>query len=101
MNLLFHSKFTCCPCHLNMNYPRKNFLMIDYMVNHVINHQKVLPGIIHIEITWAACELAMKKKVHKLKNIVWPRPVIVESPQQLELALSIKECGVAYQIRSR
>ncbi|MEE0930290.1 MAG: beta-ketoacyl synthase N-terminal-like domain-containing protein, partial [Acutalibacteraceae bacterium] len=71
-----------------------------FVADHVVNHQKVLPGVVHVEMARAACELAMKRKVQKIKNVVWARPIIVESPQQVEIALSIKEKGVAFQIRS-
>lgn len=71
-----------------------------FVADHVFNGQKVLPGVVHIEMARAACEFAMRRKVHKLKNIVWTVPIVAESPRDIEIAIAIKEKGIAYQIRS-
>ena len=79
----------------------KNLLGTEfYLRDHIINSEKVLPGVIHIDMARAACELAMEKRVCRMKNIIWSRPVIVEEPKQVEIALSKKEQGVSYEIRS-
>lgn len=71
-----------------------------YLEDHVINGQKVLPGVIHIEMARAASEMAMEKRVCRMKNIIWLRPVVVEQSKQVEISLSERESGVSYQIRS-
>lgn len=71
-----------------------------YLEDHIINRKKVLPGVIHIEMGRTACELAMEKRVCRMKNIIWSRPVLVEKPKQIEIVLFKKEYGVSYEIRS-
>lgn len=71
-----------------------------YVADHVFNGQKVLPGVVHIEMARAACEMAMRNKVHKLKNIVWIVPIVAETPKEIEIAIAIKENDISYQIRS-
>lgn len=49
-----------------------------YLSAHVVAGQKVLPGVAYIEMARAAGELAGEKKVVKLKEIFWIRPIRVE-----------------------
>lgn len=71
-----------------------------FVADHVFNGEKVLPGVVHIEMARAACEFAMKQKVRKVKNIVWMVPIVAETSKDVEIAVSVKEKGIAYQIRS-
>lgn len=71
-----------------------------YLEDHIINGQKVLPGVIHIEMARAACELAMEKRVCRLKSIILSKPVIVDKSKLIRITLAAEGQRVKYTIRS-
>lgn len=46
--------------------------------DHIINENKCLPGSAYIEMARFASELSGRKKIRKLKNIVWKKPMIIK-----------------------
>lgn len=52
-----------------------------YFNEHIVKGQKVLPGVAHIEMARAAGELAGERRVCKIRNIVWARPIICDKKQ--------------------
>ena len=79
----------------------------------MVKGQKVLPGVAYLEMARAAVEvaagsLAKDRRVLKLKNVVWARPVGVdEEPVQIHIGLYPEEGGfveaggeIAYEIYS-
>lgn len=55
-----------------------------FLADHIINGLKVLPGAAYLEMALAAVAMAtsdfdIEKKRIKIKNIIWARPIIVES----------------------
>ncbi|MWV45523.1 amino acid adenylation domain-containing protein [Paenibacillus sp. HJL G12] len=62
-----------------------------FLRDHVIHDQKVLPGVAYIEMGRAAGEMAAKQKIHKIKHIVWSRPIIVETPRDVDIMLTPHE----------
>lgn len=71
-----------------------------YLVDHVIDNKKVMPGVIYIDLARAAAEIAMHKKIYKLKNIIWMQPFIVEEPKELEIGFEFKNNNIMYQVRN-
>jgi polyketide synthase PksN len=59
-----------------------------YLSHHIINGQKILPGVAFIEMVRAAGELAGEKPVAGLRNIVWLRP-IVQTKNGKEIYISL------------
>ncbi|MEW5803368.1 MAG: thioester reductase domain-containing protein [bacterium] len=57
-----------------------------FLEDHVVNNQKMLPGVAVLEMARAAAEIAGERKVQKLKDIVWTRPVTVGKTPQLVYA---------------
>ncbi|UCH94145.1 MAG: SDR family NAD(P)-dependent oxidoreductase [Candidatus Aminicenantes bacterium] len=59
----------------------KVFTREDYCLrDHVVGGKMVLPGVAYLEMARAAGNLARKNmKVKKIKNIVWARPVILDT----------------------
>ena len=65
-----------------------------FLADHMVNAQKVLPGVAYLEMVRAAVEaaatdtLANDRMMIKLKNIAWARPIVVgEQPAQLYIGL--------------
>jgi polyketide synthase PksN len=55
-----------------------------YLEDHKVGGKKVLPGVAYLEMARAAGELAAGQKVHRLKNIIWARPVIFDEDSAVE-----------------
>jgi NAD(P)-dependent dehydrogenase (short-subunit alcohol dehydrogenase family) len=60
-----------------------------FLKDHQVQGQKVLPGVAYLEMARAAGELAgAGKTLTQLKNVVWPRPLIVKNePVETQLNL--------------
>jgi polyketide synthase PksM len=65
-----------------------------FLADHVVNGQKVLPGVAYLEMVRAAVEaaatggLANDRMMIKLKNVIWARPIGVgEQPAQVHIGL--------------
>jgi acyl transferase domain-containing protein/acyl carrier protein len=78
-----------------------------FLADHVVKGRRVLPGVAYLEMARAAVEKAAgvlkdEQTGIRLKNVVWARPVIVESkPVQLHTGLFPEESGeIAYEIYS-
>jgi amino acid adenylation domain-containing protein len=69
-----------------------------FLMDHVIHNQKVLPGVAYIEIGRAAGELAAKRKIHKIKQIVWARPIIVDTSLDMEIVLTPLDHEIEFKV---
>ena len=70
-----------------------------YVEDHIVAGQKVLPGVAYLEMARAAGEIAGERKVKKVKNIVWARPVTVEeTPQKVHISLYPNQDVVEYEV---
>ena len=59
-----------------------------YLADHVVETQKILPGVAYIEMARAAGALAGKAPVRIIRNLTWERPLIVgRGGQEVEIAL--------------
>lgn len=72
-----------------------------YLADHVVETQKILPGVAYLEMARVAGELAGQQPVRVLRNIVWERPLIIGSePKDVEVILSPTKDEVAFSVRS-
>jgi polyketide synthase PksN len=78
-----------------------------FLTDHVVNGQKMLPGVAYLEMAQAAIRKAISAKEEytlglKLKNVVWNQPFVVsEQAEQLHIRLSLEEnAQVTYEIYS-
>ncbi|VXD25132.1 amino acid adenylation domain-containing protein [Planktothrix paucivesiculata] len=71
-----------------------------YLKDHIVNGEKVLPGVATIEMARIAAEIAEGKKVRKIRQIVWARPIQVNSSSlNVELYLRRIDRSVIFEIR--
>ncbi|MCX8131980.1 MAG: SDR family NAD(P)-dependent oxidoreductase [Clostridia bacterium] len=78
-----------------------------FLSDHVINGQKVLPGVAYLEMARAAVEQAAGSLMEgniglRLKNVVWTHPITVkEQPVQVHTGLIPEDTGeIAFEIYS-
>ena len=79
-----------------------------FLADHVVKGQRVLPGVVYLEMARAAVKEAVgaagflrdKPTRIRLKNVVWARPITVEDqPVQVHIALFPEENGeISYEI---
>lgn len=78
-----------------------------FLVDHKVNMQKILPGVVYLEMVRAAVMeaagvLPEDRKTVKIKNLIWARPVLVnEEPVQVHIGLFPGENGeITFEIYS-
>ena len=73
-----------------------------YLSDHIVDGEKVLPGVATIEMARVAAEMAEGKKVRKIRQIIWARPLRVNnSTLNVELHLRRTDKAVIFEIRDR
>ena len=72
-----------------------------YFADHVVETQKILPGVAYLEMARAAGELAGNSKVRVIRNLAWERPLIVESEaKDVEISLTPFRNEVKFAVRT-
>ncbi|MGI6668752.1 MAG: SDR family NAD(P)-dependent oxidoreductase [Acetivibrionales bacterium] len=71
-----------------------------YIADHVIDDKKVLPAAAYIEMACASGEMAEGRKVRKITDMVWERPIVVEAPEEVCISLHPENGCVEFVIRS-
>ncbi|MCP4155041.1 MAG: hypothetical protein GY757_45375, partial [bacterium] len=73
-----------------------------FLADHVVKGERVLPGVVYLELARSAIEQAAGEKNIRLKNIVWAQPVRVgDEPAEINISLFLEENGeIAYEIYS-
>lgn len=72
-----------------------------YAVDHKVFDEAIFPGAGFLEMACIAGNIAGEQRVHKIRDIVWARPLIFErGPQTLCTALKPAREGVEYVISS-
>src|SRR5207253_1054283 len=69
-----------------------------FLADHLVQGQRVLPGVAHLEMARAAVAIALEADADsvaiRLENVVFVRPVVVgEAPLELHIALESQEDG--------
>ncbi len=73
-----------------------------YLKDHVIGNDKVLPGVIYLEMARAAGELANGgNPTRKLMNVIWANPVVIgNSPREVAICLYPEGMTAEYEVVS-
>ena len=72
-----------------------------YLADHVVETQKILPGVAYLEMARAAGELAGDAKVRVIRNLTWERPLIVASAaQDIEVSLSPAKNEIKFLVKT-
>ncbi|MGA1823080.1 MAG: SDR family NAD(P)-dependent oxidoreductase [bacterium] len=70
-----------------------------FLTDHVVDTKKILPGVAFIEMARAAAEIAGRRKVQKLRDIIWLRPIIVDSaPCKVSISLVPQKTDLDYRV---
>jgi acyl transferase domain-containing protein/acyl carrier protein len=66
-----------------------------YLADHVVNGQRVLPGVAYLEMARAALlqSMGLQSGAVELRDIVWMRPLTVQGPREVHIALYAEENG--------
>ncbi|AJQ25404.1 SDR family NAD(P)-dependent oxidoreductase [Pelosinus fermentans] len=79
-----------------------------FLADHIVKGQRVLPGVVYLEMARAAVEQAAgalkdDRTVIQLKNVVWARPLAVgDQSLQIHIGLYLEASGeIAYEIYSQ
>lgn len=69
-----------------------------YFTDHVINDEKIFPGVCFIEMSRAAGELAGGEKISLVQDICWIRPLTINvDPKEVHINLYPLEEGIEFQ----
>lgn len=69
-----------------------------YLSDHLVNGEKVLPGVAYVEMVRAAGELFSEKKVVKISQIVWTTPIVVTRALDVKLALKTERNNLGFRV---
>ncbi|MFC5743183.1 type I polyketide synthase, partial [Dyella tabacisoli] len=59
-----------------------------FLADHVVQGERTLPGVAQLEMARCAADQAVAAGgQHRLKNVVWLRPIVVGSPKEMHVAL--------------
>lgn len=72
-----------------------------FFADHRVGGHKVFPGVAYLEMARAAGELAGEKRIAKIKNVVWTRPLMVEEKEvNVHIRFQPAQEGVEFQVES-
>ncbi len=72
-----------------------------FFTDHVVETQKILPGVAYLEMARAAGELSGNAKVRVIRNLTWERPLVVgSSEEEVEVALAPVRNEIRFSIRA-
>ena len=72
-----------------------------FLSDHVVETQKILPGVAYLEMARAAGALSANTDVRVIRNLVWEKPLIVgNDAKEVEVSLSPAGHEVRFAIRS-
>lgn len=70
-----------------------------YLTDHIVDGFKVLPGVAYIEMVRAAGEMASERKIQKIKDIFWLKPItLTASPQEVHINLYPEKENIGFEI---
>jgi len=72
-----------------------------YFADHVVDGQKILPGVAYLEMAKAAGELSGNSHVRMIRSVTWERPLIVGSQaEEVELSLTPVKNEIKFSVKS-
>jgi thioester reductase-like protein len=70
-----------------------------YLSDHVIYGIKTVPGAVLLEMARSSGERALKKKVRKIRDVIWARAVnVLDKPLEVAIGVFSKNSTIEYQI---
>ncbi|MTI25797.1 SDR family NAD(P)-dependent oxidoreductase [Fulvivirga kasyanovii] len=74
----------------------------DYIRDHEINGQIIVPGVLYMEIVRACIGMGMQKEVNRLNDITWYQPITFPDLKAQEVFIQLEEIqgGVKYLVTS-
>ncbi len=73
----------------------------NFIKDHEINGNKIMPGAAYIEMVRAGGEIAAELPVKSIKNIIWGTPVVITDNKEVNLGLRIEDGQVAFEIYTK
>lgn len=71
----------------------------SFMREHVVQGQRLFPGVGYLEMARAAGELAAEAPVRMLRDVFWMRPLVVEQGQrEVKIGLAPDQAGAAFEV---
>lgn len=72
-----------------------------YLSDHVVETQKILPGVAYLEMARAAGELSGNAPVRVIRNLTWERPLVVGNDgKEVEISMVPVKDEVKFAVRS-
>ena len=72
-----------------------------FFADHLVNGEKILPGVAYIELAREAGFRSSRQKITQLQDIVWECPMFVDRYQQeVRISIYTEEAGMAFEISS-
>ena len=72
-----------------------------YLADHIVESQKILPGVAYLEMARVAGELSGQQPVRALRNVVWERPLIIgNEAKDVEVTLAVSKDEVVFSVRT-
>src|SRR5262249_17433509 len=65
-----------------------------FLNDHVVQGSRVLPGVAYLEMARAAVASSLEEggaRALELREVVWLQPLVVAEPQQVHIALTVRE----------
>ncbi len=73
-----------------------------YLADHIVSGQKVLPGVVYLEMARAAGDLAWPgKKVTGFQDIIWAEPLVVDREAEVSIRLESQEGQIQYVVYTK
>jgi acyl transferase domain-containing protein/tryptophanase/acyl carrier protein len=72
-----------------------------FLADHVVETQKILPGVAYLEMARAAGALSANRDVRIIRNLIWEKPLIVGSDaKEVEVSLAPAGSEITFTVRS-
>ncbi|WP_281988846.1 SDR family NAD(P)-dependent oxidoreductase [Aquimarina aggregata] len=73
----------------------------SFLRNHVVQGERILPGVAYVEMARAAGTLSSIRTISQIKDVVWNTPFkVVDNPKELFINLYQEEDSIAYEVYS-
>lgn len=69
-----------------------------YIKDHIINGEKIMPGVAYIEMARGAGELSVPSNIRAIRDIIWIKPILIQSPREIKIELYPKDDCIEYDI---
>ncbi|TCN57665.1 SDR family NAD(P)-dependent oxidoreductase [Flavobacterium circumlabens] len=70
----------------------------SFLTDHIINGEKILPGVVSVEMAKHAVKAVTGRSITALKNVNWFKPHIVNGPQEIFIKIFTKNNELNFEI---